>query len=179
MALTFGELRETPLGVISFVSSDSGIQQVKFCPLRLLKQALKIGETQPSLNGLLTLGTFLGELNEFLNGLRKTFTVSIDWCKITGFQRDVLAYTLGIPYGEILTYGGVAQLLGRPGGARAVGNALHLNPMPILIPCHRIVGSNGELRGYQGGIEAKVHLLRMEGHQIDGNRIIMNKEDPK
>jgi len=179
LALTFGELRETPLGVISFVSSDLGIQQVKYCTLRVLKQVLKIGETQPSLNGLQTLGTFLGELNEFLNKRRKTFSVSIDWSKITGFQRDVLAFIVGIPYGGIFTYGEVAQQLGRPGGARAVGNALHSNPMQILIPCHRIVGSNGELRGYQGGIEAKVYLLRMEGHQIDGNRIIMNKDDPK
>lgn len=179
MELTFGELRETPLGVMSFVSSDSGIQQVNFCPLKVLKQALKIGETQPSLNGLQTLGTFLEELNEFLNGLRKTFTVTIDWSKITGFQRDVLEFTVCIPYGEIFTYGEVAKQLGRPGGARAVGNALRSNPLPICIPCHRIVGSKGELRGYQGGIEAKEYLLRMEGHQVDGNRIILNKDDPK
>jgi methylated-DNA-[protein]-cysteine S-methyltransferase len=85
---------------------------------------------------------------------------------------------MGIPFGGLFTYGDVAQYLGRPGAARAVGNALHSNPLPILIPCHRVLGSNGDLRGYQGGIEAKVYLLRLEGHQIDGNRIIINRDDP-
>ena len=177
MALTFGELHETPLGVISFISSEKGIQHISFGSLKQLKEALKITDKQPSLNGLLTISAFLVELNEFINGIRKIFTIPIDWHGIKGFQREVLEFIMGIPYGEVITYGGVAQQLGKPGGARAVGNVLLSNPMPLLIPCHRIVGSKGDLRGYQGGIEAKVYLLRLEGHQINGCNILIKQKD--
>jgi methylated-DNA-[protein]-cysteine S-methyltransferase len=116
-------------------------------------------------------GTLLEELNEFFFGIRKTFSVMIDWKGIEGFQHQVLAQTSSIPFGEVSTYGEIAKQLGKPGAARAVGQALHNNPMPIIIPCHRVLGANGELRGYAGGLEAKTFLLNLEGHKIIDGRL--------
>jgi len=108
------------------------------------------------------------QLLEYLGGKREVFEIPLDWESIRGFQKDVLQLTLSIPFGEVRTYGQLAILLHKPGAARAVGTALARNPMPILIPCHRVVASNGHLTGYLGskGIATKQWLLEREGHRI-------------
>jgi methylated-DNA-[protein]-cysteine S-methyltransferase len=169
--MTFGELSQTPLGVISFMAGDQGLQRLVFAPLYKLKEDLKNKDNNPSLSGLEVVGTLLEELNEYFFGIRKTFSVMVDWNGIEGFQRQVLVYTASIPFGEVSTYGEIAKQLGKPGAARAVGQALHDNPMPIVIPCHRVLGANGELRGYAGGVEAKTFLLNLEGHKILDGRL--------
>lgn len=171
MALTFGELLETPVGRISFIAGDAGLQRVAFMPLKLLKKQLNISESTPSLPGLQITGTLLSEFNEFLFGIRKSFSVEIDWDVVKGFQRDVLTLTAQIPYGQLLTYGEIARCLGKPSAARAVGAALGSNPMPIVIPCHRVIAADGRLQGYLGGVKTKVFLLGLEGHQIVGERV--------
>ena len=171
MGLTFGELTDTPVGPVSFVAGDTGLKKVSYRPLQMLKAELRLYEAKPSLEGLEAIGTLLAEVNEYLFGIRKTFTVKIDWGAVEGFQREVLTMTAEIPYGQVKTYGEIAEKLGKPGAARAVGGALGRNPMPIVIPCHRVVGSGGRLVGYTGGLTTKAFLLGLEGHAIEDGRI--------
>lgn len=103
------------------------------------------------------------QLREYFSRLRRSFDLPLD-LRGTPFQREVWAAVACIPYGQTITYGDLAQRLGRgPGSARAVGSAVGANPLPILIPCHRVVGAGGSLVGYGGGLEAKAVLLRLEG----------------
>lgn len=101
------------------------------------------------------------ELNEYFAGVRRSFTVPLA-PKGTAFQQAVWAQLLAIPYGETRTYGQLAAALGRPMASRAVGGACHANPIGILIPCHRVVGADGTLTGYAGGLEIKRYLLELE-----------------
>jgi methylated-DNA-[protein]-cysteine S-methyltransferase len=103
------------------------------------------------------------ELDEYFEGRRTSFELPIDWSLTGGFGRRVLQRTARIPYGEVSTYRDVAAAAGSPRGARAAGNALGANPIPIVIPCHRVLHSDGGLGGYGGGIEKKQFLLRLEG----------------
>lgn len=101
------------------------------------------------------------QIGEYLEGKLTTFTVRLD-LRAAGFSRRALMKVKAIPYGKTRTYGDIARALGNPGAARAVGNANRTNPIPIIIPCHRVVGANG-LGGYGGGLILKRHLLKLEG----------------
>lgn len=115
------------------------------------------------------LGHETEELLEYFHGKRRSFDLPVDLSWMTPFQRDVLALTAEIPAGRIRTYGEIAQQLARPGASRAVGNALGSNPVPIVVPCHRVVASSGRLGGYSGGgPEVKRLLLEIEGVQLPG-----------
>ena len=102
------------------------------------------------------------ELLDYLAGKRQVFDLSL--CpRGTPFQLRVWRALADIPYGTVLTYGELARRVGSPKGCRAVGQANHRNPLPIFLPCHRVVGANGALTGYGGGLELKQWLLRLEG----------------
>jgi len=103
------------------------------------------------------------QLGEYFAGARTRFTVSLAPVPATSFQREVWDALRAIPYGEVRTYGDVAAAVGRPRAVRAVGNANHVNPWPVVVPCHRVVGANGGLGGYGGGIDVKLFLLELEG----------------
>lgn len=103
------------------------------------------------------------QLDEYFAGRRRRFDFPIDWRLVHGFGRDVLRVTAHIPYGKVSTYRDVAVRTGRPLAVRAVGNALGANPMPIVIPCHRVVRTGGGLGGYTGGLDRKERLLQLEG----------------
>ncbi|HXF73170.1 MAG TPA: methylated-DNA--[protein]-cysteine S-methyltransferase [Actinomycetota bacterium] len=103
------------------------------------------------------------QLEEFFQGRRRRFELAVDPALMGGFARRVLARTARIPYGRVRTYGELAAALGAPRAARAVGNALGANPVPIVVPCHRVVRAGGDLGGYGGGPERKEWLLRLEG----------------
>jgi methylated-DNA-[protein]-cysteine S-methyltransferase len=109
------------------------------------------------------------ELEEFFEAERTRFALKIDRRLIHGIAREVLRATSRIPYGQMSTYGTVARQIGRPTAARAVGRALGSNPIPIVIPCHRVIGAGGSLTGYGGGLDRKVALLELEGSLL-GNR---------
>jgi methylated-DNA-[protein]-cysteine S-methyltransferase len=102
---------------------------------------------------------------EYLNGRRRSFSLSIDLRHLTAFQRRVLEAAQAVPRGQVATYGQIARRIGRPRAARAVGQALGSNPVPIVIPCHRVLASDGRLGGYsgRGGLRTKEKLLRLEG----------------
>jgi methylated-DNA-[protein]-cysteine S-methyltransferase len=102
------------------------------------------------------------ELDEYFSGGRRTFAVAVDRALMGPFARRVLGVTAQIPYGRVLSYGEVAAQAGSPRGSRAAGNALGSNPVPIVIPCHRVLRSGGALGGYGGGLERKRWLLELE-----------------
>ena len=103
------------------------------------------------------------QLDEYFAGRRRGFELPLDWSLAGGFGRRVLRRTAEIPYGEVATYGDVARAIGSPRAARATGNALGRNPLPIVVPCHRVVRAGGKLGHYTGGAERKVRLLEIEG----------------
>jgi methylated-DNA-[protein]-cysteine S-methyltransferase len=102
------------------------------------------------------------ELNEYFSHKRKAFTVPLDM-RGTYFQKQVWEALLGIPFGETRTYGQLANQLGNPKATRAVGAANGRNPIAIIVPCHRVIGFSGKLTGFAGGLDAKDHLLKLEG----------------
>lgn len=103
------------------------------------------------------------ELEEYFEARRTRFDLRVDRRLIHGIAQDVLRRTSKIPYGEVTTYGTIAGEIGQPKAARAVGRALGSNPIPIVIPCHRVIGASGKLTGYAGGLHRKVALLELEG----------------
>jgi methylated-DNA-[protein]-cysteine S-methyltransferase len=105
------------------------------------------------------------ELDEYFAGRRSTFAVALDWQLTGGFGRRVLQATARIPYGSVSTYKEVAEQAGSPRGSRAAGNALGANPLPIIVPCHRVVYSGGGIGGYTGGVGRKRVLLGVETGQ--------------
>jgi methylated-DNA-[protein]-cysteine S-methyltransferase len=108
------------------------------------------------------------ELDEYFEGRRSSFDVAVDWSILTGFTREILRATAAIPFGSTGTYRSVATEAGSPRAVRAAGNSLGSNPMPIVVPCHRILHTGGGLGGYTGGLERKEYLLRLEGVLEDG-----------
>jgi methylated-DNA-[protein]-cysteine S-methyltransferase len=103
------------------------------------------------------------ELDEYFAGRRRDFDLPIDWALASAFGRRVLEATAEIPFGQVSTYGAVAAQAGNPRASRAAGRALGANPIPIVVPCHRVIGAGGRLTGYTGGLHRKVALLQIEG----------------
>jgi methylated-DNA-[protein]-cysteine S-methyltransferase len=103
------------------------------------------------------------ELEEYFAGARRDFETPVDWSLMRGFAGEVLRATARIPFGSVSTYGQVAAEAHSPRAYRAAGNALGSNPIPIVVPCHRVVHAGGGLGGYTGGLERKRYLLRLEG----------------
>jgi methylated-DNA-[protein]-cysteine S-methyltransferase len=103
------------------------------------------------------------ELDEYFGGYRKEFDLPIDWSILRGFTLKVLRETARIDFGELRSYAEVATAAGSPRAVRAAGNALGANPMPVVVPCHRVVRTGGALGGYTGGVERKEFLLHLEG----------------
>jgi methylated-DNA-[protein]-cysteine S-methyltransferase len=102
------------------------------------------------------------ELDQYFSGKRRDFDVAVDLSPLTPFQRRVLAVTARVPYGELITYAKVAHNAGNDRAYRAAAGAIGDNPIPIVVPCHRVVASDGTLGGYAGGLDAKRRLLKLE-----------------
>jgi methylated-DNA-[protein]-cysteine S-methyltransferase len=106
------------------------------------------------------------ELDEYFDGKRVEFDLALDLTGSADFTRNVLGELARVPFGEVTTYGHLAARVGRPRAARAVGTVMNRNPIPIVLPCHRVVGSTGSLVGYAGGLDRKEQLLRLEGARL-------------
>jgi len=103
------------------------------------------------------------ELANYFAHRRRSFETPVDWTLVRGFARGVLSATARVPYGEVTTYSAMAAAAGSPRAYRAAGNALGSNPIPIVVPCHRVLHADGGLGGYAGGLDRKRHLLELEG----------------
>ncbi|MFF9601625.1 methylated-DNA--[protein]-cysteine S-methyltransferase [Streptomyces sp. NPDC014684] len=110
------------------------------------------------------LGEAIRQLEAYLAGARHDFDLPLDWSLISGFNRQVLReLASSVPYGTVVGYGDLAGRVGQPGGAQAVGAAMGANPLPVVVPCHRVVESDGGIGGFGGGLETKRKLLALEG----------------
>ena len=103
------------------------------------------------------------ELEQYFAGERQRFDLPLDWSLVRGFAQGVLRATARVPFGEVTTYRQMAEAAGSPRASRAAGNALGSNPIPIVVPCHRVLHSGGGLGGYAGGLDRKRYLLSLEG----------------
>jgi methylated-DNA-[protein]-cysteine S-methyltransferase len=163
-----GELKyfiaDTELGWVGILGSSSGLRQTTL-PCSSAEQAERLlgnGLKEATLSEKAFAG-LVERLKSYLAGKRVEFPDAVDLSRATPFQRRVWKLTRLIPYGETRSYGWIAEKLGKSGAGRAVGQALAKNPLPIIIPCHRVVARDGSLAGYSGGIEMKRHLLKREG----------------
>ena len=120
---------------------------------------------------------FVQQFQDYFEGRLKSFSLPLAWDSITGFRRDVLQVVAGIPFGKLTTYGEIARIVGKPGAAQAVGAAVGSNPWLIVVPCHRVIGSDRKLHGFSavGGLETKTWLLRHEKHEIIGGKVSLKE----
>lgn len=145
--------------------SPHGVRRIEFGPLPP-EHHLDPPDRYPP-----TLKEAVAQLEAYFAGSLHTFDLPLDLTGgATDFQRRVYERLLEIGYGRVVSYGTLAEELGGPELARAVGGAVGANPIPIVIPCHRVVGSDGRLTGFGGGLPAKIALLRLEGIEVDGSR---------
>lgn len=162
----FGELADSPLGAIWIATSPRGLVAVNLWEeqVRLEAQVLTLAAVVPTYAPE-KVAPVATQFTEYFSRERKQFDLAIDWSFMTPFQEQVLQQVATIPYGRTRTYGDIAEELGKPSAVRAVGRANATNPMPIIIPCHRVLGADGRLHGYAapGGLETKAWLLRLEG----------------
>jgi methylated-DNA-[protein]-cysteine S-methyltransferase len=114
----------------------------------------------------ITVAEITGQLAAYFQGGRPLFDFTLDYGKATAFQRAVWEATRSIPYGETRSYGWVARSISKPAAVRAVGQALGRNPLAIVVPCHRVIGSDGDLTGFGGGVDLKRRLLALEGVRV-------------
>lgn len=165
MEVHSAHLPDTRAGPVTVWVSSTGLRHVEFGPLPSGSHVDPPGERPVELREAMR------QLQEYFAGTRRRFDLDLDLSGVaTDFQRRVYGRLLDIGYGEVTTYGQIARDLGKPGMARAVGQAVGANPIPIVIPCHRVVGAEGRLTGFGGGLPAKIALLRLEGIDVDGDR---------
>jgi methylated-DNA-[protein]-cysteine S-methyltransferase len=149
----------SPIGGLRLVASDEGLTAILWDNNRARPSHLADLVENPIHPTLLCAEK---ELNEYFSRKRKTFSVALDM-RGTYFQKQVWEALLAIPFGETRSYGQIANRLGNPKATRAVGAANGQNPIPIIVPCHRVIGANGKLTGFGGGLEIKDQLLALEG----------------
>jgi len=148
---------ESPIGTIEVVGTDAGVSGLNFVDVKEEKSGRRASGRLPA-----PVAAALAQLEGYFRGDRKVFAVQLD-LRGTDFQRMVWSKLLQVEYGRTTTYGALAAAVGRPAATRAVGGANHSNPVSIIVPCHRVVGSDGRLTGYGGGLWRKEWLLRHEG----------------
>lgn len=145
---------DTPIGELSLTADATGV-----CGVRFGRVESAVDEVPPG-NGWLAQA--VSELRAYFAGELTDFTVPVSVRRGSEFERAVWRQMTLIPYGETRTYGQVAAAVGDPGGARAVGVACNRNPIPVIVPCHRIIGAGGKLVGFGGGLPRKRYLLELE-----------------
>ena len=154
----FYDTLDTPLGILTLEASECGLRSIRF-PNR----------PQP-ITGKMTSNSVIKlakrELNAYFASELTRFSVPLDWHG-TAFQESVWQALTAIPFGETVSYTDIARAIGKPRSARPTGGAVGRNPIPIIVPCHRVIGSDHTLTGFTGGLNIKVTLLELEGRQID------------
>jgi methylated-DNA-[protein]-cysteine S-methyltransferase len=155
---------DSPIGALLVAATELGVVRLAFAgeDHDVVLQTLADRISPRVLQAPARLDRVVTELDEYFAGRRHTFDVALDWRLSAGFRGTVLHHLAEIGYGRTATYAAVAQLAGNPKAVRAVGTACATNPLPVLVPCHRVVRSDGGMGGYLGGVEAKRTLLTLE-----------------
>ena len=156
------DLTDSPLGELLVAVTERGLCRIAYRPDDALEE-LTDDFGARILRLPRRVDPIRRELDEYFEGNRRVFDFALDLTPVAGFSRQALVELAQVPYGELTTYGALAAKIGRPKAARAVGGAMNRNPIPIVLPCHRVVGASGSLVGYAGGLERKETLLRLEG----------------
>jgi len=157
------DIADTPIGPLLLAVTERGLCRISYDPeperetdelarlfgVRVLRSPRQVDPVRR-------------ELDEYFEGRRRDFDLTLDLRSRTGFSRDILERLARVPYGEVTTYGTLAKEAGKPQAARAVGTVMNGNPIPIVLPCHRVVGATGSLVGYGGGLDRKRLLLDLE-----------------
>jgi methylated-DNA-[protein]-cysteine S-methyltransferase len=154
----------SPVGKLKLIASDQGLVAVLWENDR--PHRVRLSELVENPQHPILIETER-QLTEYFAGKRQDFKVALDM-RGTPFQRNVWEALLAIPFGETRSYGQLARQLGNPNATRAVGAANGRNPISIIVPCHRVIGSSGKLTGFAGGLETKAHLLDLENHDSGG-----------
>jgi methylated-DNA-[protein]-cysteine S-methyltransferase len=170
-SLWYARVERTPIGPVFAAVSERGLVAVRFemSEAAFLDLVRRQTGTAPRFSRARA-GAAARQVAEYVAGKRARFDVPVDLSGVSAFQRQVLQAASRIPRGQVRTYSEVARAIGRPGAGRAVGQALSRNPVPIVVPCHRVLAADGTLRGYLGssGVATKERLLRLEGASIIG-----------
>lgn len=156
---------DSPFGTFVAAATETGLVRLALAPSRIDEVVNDLARrlSPRVLEMPARVDVVRRQLDEYFGGRRWAFDIAIDWSLVSGFSRRVLRATARIPYGEVTSYGKLARTAGSPRAARAAGNALHNNPVPIVVPCHRVLHADGGLGGYGGGLPMKEALLRLEG----------------
>ena len=157
---------DSPLGPLVAAATKKGLACLHYGADDLALQELADRISPRVMHAPEQLDDVRRELDEYFEGRRKRFDFRIDWVLMGPFQQKVLKATYRIPFGKVATYRDVATKAGAAKGSRAAGNALGANPIPIVVPCHRVVRTGGSLGGYTGGLHRKEFLLELEGVQL-------------
>lgn len=159
----------SPIGLLRLWTNGTAVVRLDFCELsqKAVEPDFFRGDPEFQMKAVEVLNRAETELAEYFQGKRTVFTVPLA-PEGTPFQRKVWEALRYIPFGETVSYGEIARRIGSPGAARAVGMANHRNPIPIFIPCHRVIGASGKLVGYSSGLERKSFLIGLEGPRIQG-----------
>ena len=153
----------SPLGPMIIAATDHGLAGLWFEGQRHLPPELAGSPAWPSAPAHPVLVETIRQLDEYFAGQRTQFDLQLDLAHGTPFQQSVWQVLLGIPQGVTASYGEVSRRIGKPAAVRAVGAAVGRNPVSVIVPCHRVMGSGGALTGYAGGLERKSALLQLEG----------------
>jgi methylated-DNA-[protein]-cysteine S-methyltransferase len=165
----------SPIGELILAATPQGLREIEFgtdvndpdYAVRLRQRGSepvhvdRIEDANPEARA--NLERAAAQLSEYFGGQRAGFDVPLDWGAMPPFQRAVLEATADVPFGHLDTYAGIARKIGKPRATRAVGNALGRNPIPVIVPCHRVIRSDATIGGYTGGLDKKQRLLSLEG----------------
>ena len=158
------DLVETPIGTLLVATSQRGVCRISYDPepqAEVERLARSFGARV--LRSPTSTRTVETQLDEYFAGRRRDFELDLDLRLAAAFSRRVLEELARVGYGQVTTYGALAARAGHPTAARAVGTVMNRNPLPIVLPCHRVLGASGSLTGYGGGLERKRALLELEG----------------
>jgi methylated-DNA-[protein]-cysteine S-methyltransferase len=155
---------DSPVGALLLAATEAGLVRVAYAGEGhdTVLQTLADRISPRILNAPARLDAVARQLDEYFDGHRRAFDIPLDWRLSAGFRRTVLHHLPEIGYGHTASYAAVAHLAGNPGAVRAVGTACATNPLPVVVPCHRVVRSDGSMGGYLGGVDAKRTLLTLE-----------------
>jgi len=154
----------SPIGRLFIAASDAGLVRVSFPQSeRAFVESLRRTLGVVPVRSRERTANIVHQLRAYFAGERRVFDMQLDLSGVSPFQRAVLLAAANVPAGQVVSYGEIARRIGQPGGSRAVGQALGRNPIPIVIPCHRVIAAGGRIGGYGGGLARKRRLLRLEG----------------